>query len=356
MLLNYICRARILNIYIYGTPSFKKEIHKTLIDSNIKLKLGANNLIKEVESLSALKEIIAENPKEIFLIDDSKIIKKNSFAKKVKFLTPKDGIEEEFLLNSGIADLSVDSLEEIPKYILKKYEQEKAINEMNDNNSSLEDDSNIIKQDIILDDDNFFVNTEENINQKEESSLDDELANLLIKNPEEPASEEIDDSIAELQNLFVDSEENITDNENNVDFSDNFGLNNISFDYDDDSIVNDTNSSLEDEDLLKNLMSISNDTFEDDFENNAEQSFDDVNFLDMILSEEIKKEDIIEPEVGIILNKKVGDTVKENDILAYIHANSQEKLNEAKKKILEIIKISNSKPEKIETILEIKGK
>ena len=294
MLLNYICRARILNIYIYGTPSFKKEIHKTLIDSNIKLKLGANNLIKEVESLSALKEIIAENPKEIFLIDDSKIIKKKSFAKKVKFLTPKDGIEEEFLLNSGIADLSVDSLEEIPKYILKKYEQEKAINEMNDNNSSLEDDSNIIKQDIILDDDNFFVNTEENINQKEESSLDDELANLLIKNPEEPASEEIDDSIAELQNLFVDSEENITDNENNVDFSDNFGLNNISFDYDDDSIVNDTNSSLEDEDLLKNLMSISNDTFEDDFENNVEQSFDDVNFLDMILSEEIKKEDIIE--------------------------------------------------------------
>lgn len=70
----------------------------------------------------------------------------------------------------------------------------------------------------------------------------------------------------------------------------------------------------------------------------------------------VKKEDVIEPEVGIILNKKVGDTVKENDVLVYIHANSQEKLNEAKKKILEIIKISNSKPEKVETILEIKGK
>ena len=138
MLINYICRARILNIYIYGTPDFKKEIHKTLIDSNIKLKLGANNLIKEIESLTALKEIIAANPKEIFLIDDSKIIKKNSFAKKVKFLTPKDAIEEEFLLNSGIADLSVDSLEEIPKYILKKYEQEKAIEELNNN---LEEDS-----------------------------------------------------------------------------------------------------------------------------------------------------------------------------------------------------------------------
>ena len=112
-----------MNIYIYGTASFKKEIHKILIDSNIKLKMGANNLIKEIESLSALKEIIAQNPNEIFLIDDSKIIKKNSFSRKIKFLTPKDAIEEEFLLNSGIADLSVDSLEEIPKYILKKYEQ-----------------------------------------------------------------------------------------------------------------------------------------------------------------------------------------------------------------------------------------
>ena len=66
-----------MNIYIYGTASFKKEIHKILIDSNIKLKMGANNLIKEIESLSALKEIIAQNPNEIFLIDDSKIIKKN---------------------------------------------------------------------------------------------------------------------------------------------------------------------------------------------------------------------------------------------------------------------------------------
>lgn len=333
MLLNYICRARILNIYIYGTPSFKKEIHKTLIDSNIKLKLGANNLIKEVESLSALKEIIAENPKEIFLIDDSKIIKKNSFAKKVKFLTPKDGIEEEFLLNSGIADLSVNSLEEIPKYILKKYEQEKAINEINDDNYSLEDDSNITKQDIILDDDNFFVNIEENINQNEESSMDDELAHLLIKNPEEPASEEIDDSIAELQNLFVDNEENITVIENNVDFSDNFGLNNISFDYDDDSTVTDTSTSLDNEDLLKNLISISNDTYEDDFEDNVEQSFDDVNFLDMILNEEMKEdatEDNLqkeEPKEEYIENENL-DITKElelDSLLNKIEETKQEK-------------------------------
>src|SRR5574344_2068262 len=185
MLINYICRARILNIYIYGTPDFKKEIHKTLIDSNIKLKLGANNLIKEIESLTALKEIIAANPKEIFLIDDSKIIKKNSFAKKVKFLTPKDAIEEEFLLNSGIADLSVDSLEEIPKYILKKYEQKQEKIEENNTNRTEKDE--ILEQNIeenSLETINKVILDEENstnleaLEMQDLDSIDSELSSL----------------------------------------------------------------------------------------------------------------------------------------------------------------------------------
>ncbi|QKF74129.1 hypothetical protein AFAEC_1978 [Aliarcobacter faecis] len=294
MLLNYICRARILNIYIYGTPSFKKEIHKTLIDSNIKLKLGVNNLIKEVESLSALKEIIAQNPKEIFLIDDSKIIKKNSFAKKVKFLTPKDAIEEEFLLNSGIADLSVDSLEEIPKYILKKYEQEKAINEIQEKEAQ-EFETPIIKQEIILDDDNFFLNTVEEISQKEEEPLDDELSELLIKNSEDTLNEDLDSSIAELENLFVDDDKigSVYDT-NVVDFNDNFGLNNISFDYDDSTIINDSNISLDDEELLKSLMSGPNEDLEDSFENDIEKSSENLDFIDTLLKteeeESLKKE------------------------------------------------------------------
>lgn len=294
MLLNYICRARILNIYIYGTPSFKKEIHKTLIDSNIKLKLGVNNLIKEVESLSALKEIIAQNPKEIFLIDDSKIIKKNSFAKKVKFLTPKDAIEEEFLLNSGIADLSVDSLEEIPKYILKKYEQEKAINEIQEKEAQ-EFETPMIKQEIILDDDNFSINTVEEISQKEEEPLDDELSELLIKNSENTLNEDLDSSIAELENLFVDDDKigSVYDT-NVVDFNDNFGLNNISFDYDDNTIINDSNISLDDEELLKSLMSGPNEDLEDSFENDIEKSSENLDFIDTLLKtdeeESLKKE------------------------------------------------------------------
>lgn len=38
-----------------------------------------------------------------------------------------------------------------------------------------------------------------------------------------------------------------------------------------------------------------------------------------------KKEDSIEHEVGIVLNKKVGDKANKGEILAYVHANSEEK-------------------------------
>ena len=55
----------------------------------------------------------------------------------------------------------------------------------------------------------------------------------------------------------------------------------------------------------------------------------------------MRKEDEIEPDVGIVLNKKVGDEVIEDDFLAYICANDENKLMEAEKRILEIYKIEN---------------
>ena len=55
----------------------------------------------------------------------------------------------------------------------------------------------------------------------------------------------------------------------------------------------------------------------------------------------IKKEDKIDANVGIILNKKVGDKVLEGDILAYICANDERKLREAENKLLDIYKIKN---------------
>ena len=50
----------------------------------------------------------------------------------------------------------------------------------------------------------------------------------------------------------------------------------------------------------------------------------------------IKKEDKIESSVGIVLNKKIGDNVKKGDIVAYIHANDENKAKEAVKKLEEI--------------------
>lgn len=67
----------------------------------------------------------------------------------------------------------------------------------------------------------------------------------------------------------------------------------------------------------------------------------------------IKKEDKIDSTVGIILNKKVSKRVKTGDVLAYIHANNKDKLEEAKTGIEEIIKISDKKVEKLKTIIEI---
>lgn len=53
----------------------------------------------------------------------------------------------------------------------------------------------------------------------------------------------------------------------------------------------------------------------------------------------INKEDTIEANVGIILNKKIGDEVAKDDFLAYVCANDEKKLKEAEKRLLEIYKI-----------------
>ena len=50
----------------------------------------------------------------------------------------------------------------------------------------------------------------------------------------------------------------------------------------------------------------------------------------------MKKEDKIENSVGIVLDKKIGDNVKKGDIVAYIHANGENKAKEAVKKLEEI--------------------
>lgn len=291
-----------MNIYIYGNQSFKKEIIETLEHSNIKFKLDGNSYIKEIDSLKELKETITNNPKDIYLIDDEKIIKKNSLNKKIKFLTPKDAIDEEFLLDSGIADLSINSLKEIPKYILKKYEEDREL--------ELEKEEKI------------EIKEEE---KKEKIELDDELAMLLAK--EEPVEtleyeeksindnfevkkdDDLDDlfgsmdsgvNLDELENLIGTEEKNNSDSDM-VDFNDSFGLNNISFDYDDedivnnnddDDILNDKGEKVSDEDFLSNFLDENLEEEKFNEEDYVEEVFEDVNFLDEIFSKKDKEEDI----------------------------------------------------------------
>jgi len=279
-----------LNIYIYGNNSFKKEIHETLEHSNIKFKLDESTLIKEIDDLSQLKQTIKNNPKDIYLIDDERIIKKNSLNKKIKFFTPKDGIEEEFLLDSGISDLSINSLSEIPKYILRKYDEEKKMN----SNIQEELSNNSI-------DDDGKENTVE---------LDDELAQLLAKeesiqeikvnknfdgeNLEELFDMRNDINLGDPENMF-DTFDNIDNNsieisknefDDIMNFNDSFGLNNISFDYDDEAVGNDE---------AKDKEEFMDFNFGEEIENDDEEDnevFEDLDFLEDMFSD--KKEKILD--------------------------------------------------------------
>ena len=67
----------------------------------------------------------------------------------------------------------------------------------------------------------------------------------------------------------------------------------------------------------------------------------------------IRKEDSIDNAVGIVLNKKVSDKVEKEDLLVTIYANSKEKLDGAKKNLLEVIKIEDKEVEEPKMILEI---
>ena len=273
-----------MNIFIYGNQNFKNEVNKILLNSKIETILE-DVKIEDISNIDILKDNIAKNPDDIYLIDEDKIIKKSRF----KFLKQKDGIEEDFLLQYGVNDLSIDSLEEIPNYIIRKYERI-AFKE--------KDKSEEIKNEDLL--------------------LDNELANLLESKEQENSQnltssileEPVGININELDNLIElessDKEKLDTNYISMEDFDENFGLNNVSFDYDDDSTFNQDLKS--DEDLLQDILN-SSIVDEDDYEFVGE-TFEDVNFLDEIFPNN-KILDIDEKSItpiNIVLQEKDKDT------------------------------------------------
>ena len=245
-----------MNIFIYGNQNFKNEINKILVNSKIESILE-DVKIEDISNIDILKEKIAINPNDIYLIDEDKIIKKSRF----KFLKQKDGIEEDFLLQYGVNDLSIDSLDEIPNYIIRKYERIAS----KEKDKSLE----IKNEDLLLDNElaNLLESKEEENNKNLTSSILEEPMGININ---------------ELDSLIeVDTSDEVKTDTNYInmeDFDENFGLNNVSFDYDDDSTFNEDLKS--DEDLLQDILNNSI-VDEDDYEFVGE-TFEDKNFLDDI--------------------------------------------------------------------------
>ncbi|WP_260960436.1 hypothetical protein [Aliarcobacter cryaerophilus] len=265
-------------------------MNKILLNSKIETILE-DVKIEDISNIDILKENIAKNPDDIYLIDEDKIIKKSRF----KFLKQKDGIEEDFLLQYGVNDLSIDSLEEIPNYIIRKYERI-AFKE--------KDKSEEIKNEDLL--------------------LDNELANLLESKEQENSQnltssileEPVGININELDNLIElessDKEKLDTNYISMEDFDENFGLNNVSFDYDDDSTFNQDLKS--DEDLLQDILN-SSIVDEDDYEFVGE-TFEDTNFLDEIFPNN-KILDIDEKSItpiNIVLQEKDKEETNEDEL------------------------------------------
>ena len=279
-----------MNIFIYGNQNFKNEVNKILINSKIETILE-DVKIEDISNIDILKENIAKNPDDIYLIDEDKIIKKSRF----KFLKQKDGIEEDFLLQYGVNDLSIDSLEEIPNYIIRKYERI-AFKE--------KDKSEEIKNEDLL--------------------LDSELANLLESKEQENSQnltnsileEPVGININELDNLIElessDKEKLDTNYISMEDFDENFGLNNVSFDYDDDSTFNQDLKS--DEDLLQDILN-SSIVDEDDYEFVGE-TFEDTNFLDEIFpnSTIFDMDENSTKSINIVLQEKDKEETNEDEM------------------------------------------
>ncbi|QKF58370.1 hypothetical protein [Aliarcobacter lanthieri] len=305
-----------MNIFIYGNQSFKKDIHKILQDSKINEELDDLKIV-EINEIKTLKENISSNPNDVYLIDDDKIIRKKN---KFKFLRPKDGIEEEFLLECGVDDLSIDSLDELPHYIVRKYNRQ---NLTQNDNLDLNEDSLI---------------------------LDSELSGLLNSENEHINEEPIGLNIKELDNLIEDESIKIEDKKDNEfsfleDFSEDFGLNNVSYDYDDDSIYNDSTKS--DEDILADILNSS--ILDEEDLDYVTETFEDVNFLDEIFPQkpileekefindfihdskvENLEDGIISPDESLVFENNNELIINENkDII-----NNLEDFNDEKKEII----------------------
>ena len=110
-----------MNIHIYGSDRFKNKIHAVLDHGNIRFKIEDGKVIT-VSSLVDLKNSIKEDPHQIYLIDQNKIIEDDFITKYLKFLIPKDGIDKKYLDQYGAGDISFRDYNDLIVYLEKRLE------------------------------------------------------------------------------------------------------------------------------------------------------------------------------------------------------------------------------------------
>lgn len=110
-----------MNIYIYGSNNFRNEVHKTLDRGNVRFKIE-EGVIEDIHSLKRLQELIQEDPTQIYIIDQTKVIEDDFISKNFRFLIPKDGITKRFLDDFGVGDISVRDYDDLVLYIEKRIE------------------------------------------------------------------------------------------------------------------------------------------------------------------------------------------------------------------------------------------
>lgn len=288
-----------LNIYIYGSQNFKKDIKDELNRSHIDFKLGDNGLIQDVQSLDTLKELIEDNSDDIFLIDDAKIIKENLINSKIKFLKPKDGIEQEYLKRKGIDDLSVDSISDISKYIFKKMKD-----------LGLDDDDEDFDDRQIHDSITNIVNDAYNHEESDDYELSDDLKDLL-SHDEEPIFN--NDSINDNDNVEMIEEDPFDEDEISSEIS------KLTKMIDEESIIN---TDTEPEKTFESITSI-------------EEMDEVINFEDITSLDDLTEDDILSALSGEDIKPRVAKKIENKATEMSIKLDNPNDIKEFLTKLLE---------------------
>lgn len=67
----------------------------------------------------------------------------------------------------------------------------------------------------------------------------------------------------------------------------------------------------------------------------------------------LRKEDSVDPAVGILMNKRYGDRISENEPYAYLYVNNEDRLDEALALIEAAVSISDEAPAEMPLVYDI---